>query len=112
MPEPKTSRDMERLHRRSIWACLLAIWAIPIGGGGTKIVPGGPFFSIGFDILPGLAAMISIGLCFRSLRERPWEGFFASLLPLILSTIAFGNVFVAVYSLWHRQYARGVLIGL
>lgn len=110
MSEPDAQQGMERFNRRAVWAILLAIWAICFGGGGSKIVPGGPFFSIFFDILPSLAALFAIFLCLRNVRELPWEGIFASVLALILSTIALANVIVSVVSFWHRPYARGDLI--
>ena len=103
---------MTRFDRRTAWSFGLAILAVCIGGGLSKIVPGGPFISVFFDILPSLAAIVAIVLCLRNIRDLPWDGIFAGVLPLILSTIALANVFESVISFWHRPYARGDLFGL
>ncbi len=112
MSDSPAQSGMTHFDRRAAWSYGLAVFAICNGGGGWKIVPGGPFFSIFWDILPSLAAIIAIVLCLRNIRDLPWDGIFAGVLPLILSTIALANVFVSVISFWHRPYARGDLFGL
>jgi len=112
MDKPSPPTGMSPPVKRMVWAWGLSIVAVWNGGCGSKIVPGGPFISVIWDILPSLFALTAIGLSLRNIRERPGYWIASSLVAITLSNFALANVISSVVTFWHRPYARGVLIGL
>ena len=50
----------KRFPTRIMWMLALAMFALTCGGGVQRINPGGPFFSMGGDVLPTMAAIVVI----------------------------------------------------
>lgn len=93
------------------WMIGLALFSFLMGGSLQRIVPGGPFISVISDILPSVAALISIRLGLLILRGKNPGAKFVALLFILLATLSLARIMTVVYLFWNRPYARGDLFG-
>jgi hypothetical protein len=90
----------------------LAVFSVLFGGSAARIVPGGPFVSLTGDILPTIAAVVSIRYSLLTLRGRDIGTKAIAVTCVVVCTFALSNVFRSVLSFWFRPYARGDFFGL
>jgi len=93
------------------WMLGLALFAIASGGGAMRIVPGGPFFSIGSDVLPSFAALVAIAIGITVFRTRNAIAVLLAGMLILVACSAITNVVTDVLQFWFRRAARGDLFG-
>ena len=89
----------------------LALYAIACGGGIQRINPGGPFFSMGGDVLPFVAAVVVICAGLTVFRTGDLLMIALSCILILVACFAITNVVTGVLQFWFHPSARGALFG-
>ena len=89
----------------------LALFALGCGGGAQRINPGGPFFSIGNDVIPALAAVTVILTGLTVFRTDHPLAIVISCMLMYVACMAINNVVTDVLQFWSHPTARGALFG-
>ena len=100
-----------KVERRLWIGGALVAFAILFGGHTPRVVPGGPFVSFFGDVLPFIAAAVSILVVVGCLRSRQLWPKVACLVLSLIAVFAMKNIVVDMYEFTIRRSARGEFFG-
>ena len=89
----------------------LSVFAIICGGEVQRVNPGGPFFSVGGDVLPTLAAVVVLLTGITVFRTGHLLAIAVSCILMLVACYAITNVVTGVLQFWNHPSARGALFG-